>query len=768
MPATTSPFFGINYGWTTGEASWGDPVNSNFKVLSFLGKGAVDAFVAALPVSPSEGASVVLTTDKQFYVRIGGVWLFITPQIGMEVNETSTGKRWQYTGTWVEILTTSALKTDLANSVSPSKGAGMVGWSRAALTSTPTTAHQMFDAQSVNIWEYANLATGYVAGGSPSSWDWWPAIEAAGSYVMSAGGGEVYFPPVSTYYRITAPIFMKSGVTYCGDGSLIFNDRATSTIFGDQMVFLPGAFANDFYNALTYNAISNVVAGETTITLTTPGDAARYSVGDTIILRDNASIVPSAVTPSLYMRFNVVTAKAGAVISLLHPHDKSFAAVSISLTDNETNFYALPGIPQQKCYVAVNSGLRNLRIKTFGFWTGATAALSCNFDKIEVLSARALIYGNSYQRCSFTNISGGFQRILYEIASNSFMTTVKNVKANRIPGDTNETNIAIFNENSESIHISEVDCNMDSAVSLSQLVSFFQSADCSLKNAVFRCAGWRGTLIASNLSSGLCLNGLVENVTFYASPAAAYGIDLLGAGFIKDFKVKGNNFYGASFVGGAGRLSATGCKINGNKFEAVTAFQLQSSASDNRVENNGIPGGFTATSGVLQDIIANNTFAENKSTRTGNIKKAALLLPAPLSVTSTTTGNIVASRTLPAPSFSNTIVSTLKIVVRGNMVGATATKDVAIAFGGTVIGSIPFLAAESGRFSIELDYKPNQNGGAYYQRLDKAGVLTSVRSSLTGLDFSVNNYNIDLQAWVGGASNSITIDDFEIIPTTII
>ena len=93
MPAATSPFFGINYGWTTGEGSWGDPVNSNFKVLSFLGKGAVDAFVATLPVSPSEGDSVVLTTDKQFYVRLAGVWLFIQPQEGQEVNEVSTGKR---------------------------------------------------------------------------------------------------------------------------------------------------------------------------------------------------------------------------------------------------------------------------------------------------------------------------------------------------------------------------------------------------------------------------------------------------------------------------------------------------------------------------------------------------------------------------------------------------------------------------------------------------------------------------------------------------
>ena len=127
MPATTSPFFGINYGWVLGEGAWGDPVNSNFKVLSFLGKGAVDSFVATLPISPSNGDSVVLTTDKQFYVRLDGTWLFIQPQNGQEVNETSTGKRWKYSGSWVEIATTTNILANLANTTDLTKGAYLLG-----------------------------------------------------------------------------------------------------------------------------------------------------------------------------------------------------------------------------------------------------------------------------------------------------------------------------------------------------------------------------------------------------------------------------------------------------------------------------------------------------------------------------------------------------------------------------------------------------------------------------------------------------------------
>jgi hypothetical protein len=190
MPATTSPFFGINYGWTTGESGWGAPVNSNFKVLSFLGKGAVDSFVGALPGSPSEGDSVVLTTDNKFYVRIGGAWLFIQPQEGQEINEVSTGKRWQYGVSWTEIASTESLKarvedleqfdTDLANAIDPSKGAAKIGAVRTSLaTAIDGTISKRLSQLQVDVWEFSHLVTSKPTPSDPDTWDWTPAINAA-------------------------------------------------------------------------------------------------------------------------------------------------------------------------------------------------------------------------------------------------------------------------------------------------------------------------------------------------------------------------------------------------------------------------------------------------------------------------------------------------------------------------------------------------------------------------------------------------------------
>lgn len=70
----------------------------------------------------------------------------------------------------------NALKSEIANTSSPLKGAGMVGWMREPLTQSITTVHQMLDAQPVSPWEFANLVTSRPVALDPSTWDWAPAF----------------------------------------------------------------------------------------------------------------------------------------------------------------------------------------------------------------------------------------------------------------------------------------------------------------------------------------------------------------------------------------------------------------------------------------------------------------------------------------------------------------------------------------------------------------------------------------------------------------
>lgn len=158
MAVTTSPFFGIQYGWETGASGWGDPVNTNLKVMSFLDKGAVDDFVSSLPGSPSVGDSYVLTTDNLLYVRFAEGWVFITPQKNQQITKGVDGTLWQYNGSsWDNLITAKELSQSLLNNSNTTKGSALVGVVPSAPAGVGTTAYEIFN-RTINVLDVLSAA----------------------------------------------------------------------------------------------------------------------------------------------------------------------------------------------------------------------------------------------------------------------------------------------------------------------------------------------------------------------------------------------------------------------------------------------------------------------------------------------------------------------------------------------------------------------------------------------------------------------------------
>lgn len=123
--------------------------------------------------------------------------------------------------------------------------AGQIGWTRSALSAGINTAHQMLDAQTVNLWEFAHLVTNisnYVA--DPWSCDWSPAITAA-----FGTGKRVYAPATaaSSPYVLWTTVSMPVGVT-ChlagdGDSTLFALNAIMAHVFERIDDASPGALA---------------------------------------------------------------------------------------------------------------------------------------------------------------------------------------------------------------------------------------------------------------------------------------------------------------------------------------------------------------------------------------------------------------------------------------------------------------------------------------------------------------------------------------------
>jgi len=118
---------------------------------------------------------------------------------------------------------------DLANFTDPTKGAALIGWTRAAISASITTVHQMLDVQTYNIWEFADQVVTKPVPSDPETWDWTPATEFAIQYAKTRGGGTIEYPAGSFLHT---RIIRRHSVSLKGQGS-------SSTYF-TSLPFVPG------------------------------------------------------------------------------------------------------------------------------------------------------------------------------------------------------------------------------------------------------------------------------------------------------------------------------------------------------------------------------------------------------------------------------------------------------------------------------------------------------------------------------------------------
>ena len=116
------------------------------------------------------------------------------------------------------------LRTELADASDPQKGAGMVGWERAPITSATTTVSGALSSQAMSVWEFANLITDKPVADDPSTWDWTPAFNGAIAAAAMSGGGVVTHTPgtykiLGTIYLVSRVVLEFHGVNLVGSGS---------------------------------------------------------------------------------------------------------------------------------------------------------------------------------------------------------------------------------------------------------------------------------------------------------------------------------------------------------------------------------------------------------------------------------------------------------------------------------------------------------------------------------------------------------------------
>lgn len=237
--AELSPFVEANYGWPYGSSGWNDEMDGNLVKFSYLHDRNIDAIVSSLPAI-SDGTAYFNTTDNRLYFDANGVRYFSPTPKWFVVTMRSTGTPYQFDGTdlttdIVDVVSSVAgrsgavtltstdvglgnvnntsdankpvsvaqqaaldLKTnieDLANTVDPLKGAGLVGRVSVSIASIVDLLAAKQDASA--LYNVAAYYPGVYALASPSAgfgsnqFKWAPLVPRT-----SHNGGTIISPTV--------------------------------------------------------------------------------------------------------------------------------------------------------------------------------------------------------------------------------------------------------------------------------------------------------------------------------------------------------------------------------------------------------------------------------------------------------------------------------------------------------------------------------------------------------------------------------------------
>lgn len=573
------------------------------------------------------------------------------------------------------------------------------------------------------------------------------AIQRAIDAVYSRGGGSVFFPKATAYYKTTAALKVRPKVSLVGDESkpMIRNTNPDNTDMTKSSVLTPGNFHPNFTAAATYYSCGTVQQG-TTVTTTGPHP---FVAGDQVFVASNASGIAAGFTIPQFGYLNVVERVSGNTITLREPIDETFDGKIMRCKDN-------PGRNGEPLFFMQDCKVQSLTLRSDVFRIFSdSASLRVSWEDVTFYSKSAL-YGNTFQYVKWDRCTFYFWETIGEQSHNSFMTHAtacdfiywSSYSLQATPADIAGISIQEFAR-----YIKYEGCTFDmgSRIANQAVIRTIDARHCmftGLRIKVYSDAYLASSLITIAGSGQTDWDGYgntVESCDVYAKQTGRF-VQLAGRGrpgnnkaTIRDCKFSGNanvadavwfnDIYDSSFIGN--QLDSQRVSISG-------------SGSRNTVANNYIAGGFTTQSADSETVFRNNYIRNNRSASTILKQAVRTALATEVSVSNGATVTL-----LSADLGSNTIIPRDHIKVRAviNVTEATDIGSMRCSFNGTSVMLVEFPAGTIGRHEVELDI--------YFKSVTRRSTWKRTTYSTSGGSVYANDQSFNLNT-SGAVTMTIT------------
>lgn len=327
--------------------------------------------------------------------------------------------------------------------------------------------------RSVNIFDFMSKSQRDAVKNFDFNVDQLSVIEKAQDYLHGEGGGQLYFPHGG--YGITGPIVNRENISLVGDERFpTLKNIRKEYEFRSSSIFVPGNFHPEYVGGLRGFECNRIEVGNAVV-LGNESDAATLKVNDCVVVMSEEYYVSSGFKVPKYLFLNEVISLNGKLVRLKYDMDREFEGRLVRLDGSQLG---RDGIP---LFFWRNGQIKNFRIDTQGFYISDSATLNCRFENIWIESAKSGIYGNTYQRTIFSNVSGNVSDGVGETSLCSFMTRVENFKfaMSKEGSDRPLTGISI-QENGRKIAYDDGKVDFGSAKLRAALVNYINAEECSV------------------------------------------------------------------------------------------------------------------------------------------------------------------------------------------------------------------------------------------------------------------------------------------------
>lgn len=593
-----------------------------------------------------------------------------------------------------------------------------------------------------------------VTGGIPgdSSVDNSTAInEALTQYKNVDLGGEVWY--------IASPIYIPSN-TRIANGKIV-STAAKDGSFMSGSIFAPGNYHPAYLDNVTKVAITAALNSNIITLDSTTG----YAAGDLVRIVSTEGITNGSdgFIP-MYMQLAKVISVTATTLIL-----DSVIESTLTLTVHPANGTGVSGRNNIELFVCEGSLIENIEVDTWDYWIADSATYNCVFRNIHGKS-KSVVYGNTYCRTLFENISIAFRNKGCELACGSHDTVLRNINFIADTSDwlsTSALGISLA-ESGRNILFDNFNINLSATSTPSVVVRVS-----SHQNIEFKKGRIRGVTSTNNILSVehyggnrlACKNIKFSDIQIQITGAAAVILDVYKSADDSVIEnVEFENIYYSGVTPSVSIIRQRGTEnnwITGVKGSVTTDIAGSYNVSYASGYDFKLYGPFTLSSAMALDSMGKIQLISplRVSAKELNYSTSAIS-----QITSTDTTNRILTRTYPAGSLRSS--DTVDIVMAASFAQGSGTKSLSFSVmgsSGEVASTISALATEDGTATFNLKmYVVSDVYVLIIGTSTKLNTTTPIRMLVPVASLAANDLVLHLSGYKTSSSDGLSVQKIHV------